>query len=46
MIVSAGLSIEAFGEPMADAETAAAEPTVADTRVAPIFLHIRARRLA
>lgn len=46
MIVSAGLAIEAFGEPMADEKTAAAEPTVADTRVAPIFLHIRARKPA
>lgn len=44
MIVNAGLSIEAFGEPMASEETAAAEPVVADTRVAPIFLHVRARK--
>ncbi|MGK6313049.1 methyltransferase domain-containing protein [Neorhizobium sp. DT-125] len=42
MIVEAGLVIEAFGEPMASEEVAAAEPVVADTRVAPIFLHIRA----
>jgi ubiquinone/menaquinone biosynthesis C-methylase UbiE len=44
MIVGAGLTIEAFGEPMASLEQAAAEPVVADTRVAPIFLHIRARK--
>ncbi|KAB1115971.1 class I SAM-dependent methyltransferase [Neorhizobium galegae] len=42
MILEAGLVIEAFGEPMASEEVALAEPVVADTRVAPIFLHIRA----
>ncbi|NLS21118.1 class I SAM-dependent methyltransferase [Rhizobium sp. P40RR-XXII] len=44
MIVGAGLVIEAFGEPMASREVAFAEPVVADTRIAPIFLHIRARK--
>jgi hypothetical protein len=44
MIVGAGLTIEAFGEPMASEEIALAEPVVADTRVAPIFLHVRARK--
>ncbi|NEV78213.1 SAM-dependent methyltransferase, partial [Rhodopseudomonas sp. BR0C11] len=44
MIVGAGLRIEAFGEPMASEEVAAAEPIVADTRVAPIFLHVLAKR--
>ncbi len=44
MIVEAGLMIEAFGEPMASQEVALAEPVVADTRVAPIFLHIRVRK--
>ncbi|AYG70285.1 MULTISPECIES: class I SAM-dependent methyltransferase [unclassified Rhizobium] len=44
MIVGAGLIIEAFGEPMASREVAFAEPVVADTRIAPIFLHIRARK--
>ncbi len=44
MLVDAGLVIEAFGEPVASEEVAAAEPVVADTRVAPIFLHIRVRR--
>lgn len=45
MVVGAGLSIEAFGEPMASEEVARAEPVVADTRVAPIFLHVRARKV-
>jgi ubiquinone/menaquinone biosynthesis C-methylase UbiE len=45
MIVGAGLTIEAFGEPMASEDVAIAEPVVADTRVAPIFLHIRARKV-
>jgi len=45
MIVDAGLTIEAFGEPTASPELARAEPVVADTRIAPIFLHIRARKL-
>lgn len=44
MIVGAGLTIEAFGEPKASPEVALAEPVVADTRVAPLFLHIRARK--
>lgn len=44
MIISAGLSIEAFGEPRASEETARAVPIVEDTRVAPIFLHVRARK--
>ncbi|WP_117193826.1 class I SAM-dependent methyltransferase [Rhizobium terrae] len=42
MVVEAGLTIQAFGEPMASVEVARAEPVVADTRVAPIFLHVRA----
>ncbi|SEE36351.1 Methyltransferase domain-containing protein [Rhizobiales bacterium GAS191] len=42
IICRAGLAIEQFGEPSADAELAAAVPVVADTRVAPLFLHIRA----
>lgn len=44
MIVQPGFVIEALGEPMASEEAAAAEPTVADTRVAPIFLHFRLRK--
>ena len=46
MIVAAGLVLEKLGEPMANEELAAAEPHVADTRVAPIFLHMRTRKPA
>jgi SAM-dependent methyltransferase len=44
MICRAGMVIEQFGEPCASLELAEAEPVVADTRVAPIFLHVRARK--
>lgn len=44
IIVESGLTIEAFGEPRASDEVAQAVPIVADTQVAPIFLHIRARK--
>jgi len=40
IIREAGLVIEAFGEPSASPELAELEPVVADTRVAPLFLHI------
>ena len=40
----AGLVIEQLGEPRASAEVAEAVPRVADTRVAPLFLHVRARK--
>lgn len=46
IICDASLSIEAFGEPRASEALAAAEPVVADTRVAPVFLHIRCRKSA
>lgn len=46
MILSAGFSIAALSEPMADEATAAAVPTVADTRVAPLFLHFQVRKPA
>jgi hypothetical protein len=42
--VDATLVIDAVDEPHADAQTAAAHPEVADTRSAPYFLLIRARR--
>jgi SAM-dependent methyltransferase len=42
LIVEAGLIIERFGEPSASVELAKAEPTLEDTLVAPLFLHIRA----
>jgi hypothetical protein len=44
IICSAGLVIEEFGEPCASPELAQAIPVVEDTQVAPLFLHIRARR--
>lgn len=42
MIVTAGLHIRQFGEPMASEDAARAEPIVEDTRVAPLFLHVLA----
>ena len=46
MLRAAGFAIEAFGEPRASAELAELEPVVADTRVAPLFLHIRVEKPA
>jgi len=43
-ILAAGLTIEAIAEPHADEETAATHPEVADTRIAPYFLVMRARK--
>jgi SAM-dependent methyltransferase len=43
-VLTAGLVIEALAEPCADEETAAAHPRVADTRIAPFFLVVRARK--
>jgi len=45
-ICNAGFSIEQLSEPCATAEQAAAEPVIADTLVAPLFLHIRVRKAA
>jgi hypothetical protein len=42
--LGAGLVIEAIAEPCADEETAGAYPEVADTRIAPYFLIVRARK--
>lgn len=42
LIVAAGLVIERFGEPRVSVELAKAEPALEDTRVAPLFLHVRA----
>ncbi len=42
-IASAGLVIEAMHEPHADDRTAGQHPEVADTRIVPYFLHVRAR---
>lgn len=44
MIVAAGLVIERFAEPCAGPEVTAAEAVVDDTRVAPLFLHVRVRK--
>ena len=43
-VLDAGLVIEAIAEPRADEETATAHPQVADTRIAPYFLIVRARK--
>lgn len=44
LIVEAGLVVERFGEPRVSSELARAEPVLEDTRVAPLFLHIRTRK--
>ena len=44
IVLQAGLEIERLAEPCASEQLAAAEPVLADTRVAPLFLHIRARK--
>jgi ubiquinone/menaquinone biosynthesis C-methylase UbiE len=43
-ILAAGLVITAIDEPRADADTAAAHPEVADTRIAPYFLLVQAHK--
>ena len=43
-IVAAGWTIERFGEPSASEEQAARMRALQHTRVAPLFLHVRARR--
>ena len=43
-VLASGLLIEAATEPCADQRTAAAHPEVADTRIAPYFLIVRARK--
>ena len=44
LVVAAGFVLEWVGEPFADEQTAATIPEVADTRVAPLFLHVRGRK--
>lgn len=44
LLATAGFVLERMGEPRADEATATAVPTVADTRVAPLFLHLRGRK--
>jgi SAM-dependent methyltransferase len=46
LIVRSGLVIEWFGEPRVSEAVAKAEPVLEDTLVAPLFLHIRARKPA
>jgi SAM-dependent methyltransferase len=46
LLVETGFVLERLGEPCADAATAAEVPAVADTRVAPLFLHVRGRKPA
>ena len=43
-VIAAGLIIERVAEPHADEQTAAAYAEVADTRIAPYFLLVRARK--
>ncbi len=43
-IAASGLVLEKTAEPRAMAETAQAVPDVADTLIAPLFLHVRARK--
>jgi SAM-dependent methyltransferase len=43
-LIEAGFVLERLGEPCADAATAEAVPAIADTRVAPLFLHVRGRK--
>lgn len=44
LLITTGFTIEHMHEPTIDAETAAREPYLADTRVAPLFLHMRVRK--
>ncbi|MBW6396958.1 class I SAM-dependent methyltransferase [Roseomonas sp. HJA6] len=43
-VAGSGLRLEAAEEPVADPETAERVPAVADTRIAPLFLILRARK--
>ena len=43
-VLDAGLAVEAVTEPCADERTAADHPEVADTRIIPHFLQVRARK--
>jgi SAM-dependent methyltransferase len=44
MLAAAGWRLEEVAEPRVTAEMAAAHPDMADTRIVPYFLHVRARR--
>ncbi len=43
-MLGAGLRVEAVAEPRADEQTAAGHPEIADTRIVPHFLQVRARK--
>jgi ubiquinone/menaquinone biosynthesis C-methylase UbiE len=43
-IIDTGFAVERLAEPRADEETAKRVPAVADTRIAPYFLHVRCRK--
>jgi SAM-dependent methyltransferase len=43
-VIDAGFAVERLGEPAADEATAERLPFVADSRIAPLFLHVRARK--
>lgn len=45
-VVDAGFAIERLAEPCATEDEARANPYIADTREAPLFLHVRARKAA
>jgi SAM-dependent methyltransferase len=44
LIAAAGWRLEEAAEPLASEATVAAHPDLADTRIVPYFLHVRARR--
>lgn len=46
LVITTGFTLECLGEPSADEAMAEAVPAVADTRVAPLFLHVRGRKPA
>lgn len=46
LLIGTGFLIEEIGEPMADETTASEFPAVQDTRVVPLFLHLRVRKQA
>lgn len=46
LVVASGFVLDRLGEPYADEATAVAVPAVADTRVAPLFLHVRGHKPA
>jgi len=46
LVIATGFTLERLGEPCADEAMAEAVPAVADTRVAPLFLHVRVRKPA